>query len=233
MQATVEQLERDDPRLALPMFTLPEAAGYLGVSYSTLRSWSITDDDRRALITTVADGNRATVPFIGFTEAFIIAAARRRGVPAHRIRPNVEAIREEYGLDHALASELIYTDNAELLTKAEGATDQPMWVARTNQYQFTHAVADQLQLITFAGDGYAAKLQLTRYEGVEVTVDPMVGFGLPIIQESGARVRDVLDRLKGGEALRNVAKDFALSMKTVKTIAESDPVAEAKIAKAN
>lgn len=233
MQATIEQLERDDPRLALPMFTLPEAANYLDVSYYKMRTWTQGTRKHKPLVTSVVDGGVRGIPFIGFAEAFIIAAAIRHKVPSRRIRPSVEAIREQHGLDHALASKLIYTDHSELLTKHDGAENDQMWVPRTNQWQFTLAVKEQLELITFAGDGYASKLRLTRYDGVDVTVDPTVGFGLPIIEESGARVRDVLDRLKGGEATHNVAHDFALTVETVETIAHSDPLAKAKLAKEN
>ena len=55
-------------------------------------------------------GRRATVPFVGFTEAFVLGALRGAGVPMQRIRPAVAKLSAEIGLDHALASQRVYTD---------------------------------------------------------------------------------------------------------------------------
>ena len=96
-------------------------------------------------------GDEASIPFIGFAEAFVLQAARRSGVPRNRIRPGVEAVKAELGLQHALASKLLYTDGAELLIRA--AEDDDLEVARTRQRQLTRTVMDQLRLITYEGDG--------------------------------------------------------------------------------
>jgi hypothetical protein len=56
----------------------------------------------------------AAVPFIGLAEAFVLQAARRAGVPRHRIRPGVEAVKSGLGLEHALASRLLYAARLQL-----------------------------------------------------------------------------------------------------------------------
>lgn len=162
-------------------------------------------------------GYEAGIPFIGFAEAFVLQAARRAGVPRNRIRPGVEAVKAELGLQHALASRLLYTDRAELLIRT-AAEDEDLEVARTRQRQLTRTVMDQLQLITYAGDGYVARLQLPSYGPAEVIVDPAVGFGYPVIKGAGARVKDVLDRFWAGEGLRTIADDFDLSEDAVEAI---------------
>lgn len=161
-------------------------------------------------------GYEASIPFIGFAEAFVLQAARRSGVPRNRIRPGVEAVKAELGLQQALASKLLYTDGAELLIRA--AEDGDLEVARTRQRQLTRTVMDQLRLITYAGDGYVARLQLSSYGPAEVVVDPAVGFGHPVIKGAGARVKDMLDRFWAGERLRTIAYDFDLSEDAVEAI---------------
>ena len=45
----------------------------------------------------------------------MLSAFRRAGVPLQRIRPAVDVLSREIGLEHALASEHLYTDGAEVL----------------------------------------------------------------------------------------------------------------------
>jgi hypothetical protein len=51
-----------------------------------------------------AAGRQATVPFVGFAEAFGLGALRKAGVPMQRVRPAVKRLNDEIGLEHALAS---------------------------------------------------------------------------------------------------------------------------------
>jgi uncharacterized protein (DUF433 family) len=214
----LDELPEDDPRVGVGLYTTSEAARYLGLPVSTLQSWISPRDNGGQLVSTVARvGYQAGIPFIGFAEAFVLQAARRAGVPRHRIRPGVEAVKADLGAPHALASRLLYTDGAELLVKY-AADDEDLEVARTHQRQLTTTVKHQLQLITYAGDGYAARLELPSYGPAKVIVDPTVGFGYPVIKSAGARVKDVLDRFWAGEALRTIAYDFELSNEAVEAI---------------
>jgi uncharacterized protein (DUF433 family) len=200
------------------LYSIAEAAQYLGLPYSTLQSWVSPGAEREPLVTSLPrKGYEASIPFIGFTEAFVLQAARRAGVPRTRIRPGVEAVKAELGLEHALASKLLYTDGAELLVRY-AAEDDDLEVARTRQRQLTKTVKDQLLLITYAGDGYAARLQLPGYGPAEVIVDPAVAFGYPVVKGKGARVQDVLDRFWAGESLREIAYDFDLNEEAVEAL---------------
>lgn len=212
------ELPEDDPRVSVGLYTTSEAARYLGLPVSTLQTWISHREHRAALVTSVPrKGHEAAIPFIGFAEAFVLQTARRAGVPRNRIRPGVEAVKADLGLQHALASKLLYTDGAELLIR-QAAEDTNLEVARSRQRMLAATVRDQLQLITYAGDGYAARLQLPSYGPAEVIIDPAVSFGYPVIKGAGARVKDVLDRFWAGEPLRTIAYDFELSEDAVEAI---------------
>lgn len=211
-------LRLDDPRVSVPLYTIAEVAQYVGLPYSTLQSWISPGGARPPLVTSLArKGYEASVPFIGLAEAFVLQAARGAGVPRHRIRPGVEAVKKELGLEHALASRLLYTDGAELLVRY-AAEDDDLEVARTKQRQLTETVKHQLRLITYAGDGYAARLRLPGYGPAEVVVDPAVAFGYPVVKGTGARVKDVLERFWAGESLRAIAYDFDLNEETAEAV---------------
>jgi hypothetical protein len=96
-------------------------------------------------------GRRATVPFVGFAEAFVLGALRGAGVPMQRIRPAVAKLSDEIGLEHALASQCVYTDGADLIFDyAESSGDEALLtVVRTGQQHFTEIIRDYLRRITY------------------------------------------------------------------------------------
>jgi hypothetical protein len=104
-------------RFGTLLYGIGEAAGYLAVPPSTLTTWAYGYERRRAgarnatappIVTAVRPerpGDPA-VPFIGLAEAYALAAFRHAGVPMQRIRPAIDVLGRELGLEHALARSL-------------------------------------------------------------------------------------------------------------------------------
>jgi uncharacterized protein (DUF433 family) len=212
---TIDHLSHDDPRVSRPLFTLRQTAHILAMAPSTLHGWARNTDGPPLITTLPVHGHDATVPFVGFAEAFVLQVARRAGVPDHRVRPGVEAIKRELPIEFALAHKRVYTDGAELLFKV--LDDEDLEVARTNQRQFTDVVRGQLQLISYANDGFAERLRLPQYKA-HVTVDPLIASGQPLVESGGARVKDLIDRSNGGESAKAIARDFDIPLKEVRDI---------------
>jgi uncharacterized protein (DUF433 family) len=214
-------ISEDDPRVARAVFTLHETAGYLGLPPSTLRSWARPGDAAKPVITCFpSHGKEATVPFIGFAEAYVLSAFRRAGVPMQRIRPAVEVLSSSIGVEHALASKRLYTDGAEVLhdyvTSERDVDEQDeelggLTVVRTGQRQFAEVVRDYLKRITYGDDGWASQLRLPVYQHAEVIVNPRRAFGMPLVVRGGARVEDLVDRFVAGDTLADIADDFGVS----------------------
>lgn len=152
------------------------------------------------------------MPFIGFAEAFVLSSFRRAGVPLQRIRPAVEVLAGEIGIDHALASERLYTDGAEVLFDYASRNDEhevkDLVVVRTRQRQFSEVVESYLRRIRYGGDGWAESLELPAYGMAEVMVDPRIAFGRPLLVNGGARVEDVVDRFQAGDSVADISVDF-------------------------
>lgn len=227
--ATTEQrasdpsMRPDDPRVARAVFTLRETAGYLALPKSTIHMWARPPGDRAPLITAFPRrGREATVPFIGFAEAYVLAAFRRAGVPLQRIRPAVEVLAAEIGIEHALASRRLYTDGAEVLydyvTECEEGDLLVLVVARTGQRQFSQVVEDYLKRITYEGDGWASQIRLPAYGRAEVVVDPKIAFGLPLVVHGGARTEDLVDRFLAGDSVASIADDFGVPADEVEDV---------------
>lgn len=219
----------DPLRFDLALYTVAEAARVVDVPYSTLASWAKgyvrRPPGRRpvigAPIVTAVAAERPgepTIPFVGLVEALVLAAVRRSGVPMQRIRPALDALQSEIGVEHALASRKLYTDGAELLydygesrrgtTEGDRALD--LVVVRSGQRVFVEIIQSYLHRITYGDDGYATVISVPAYELAEVVADPRRSFGAPIFERGGARVGDVLDRFWSGDSLQEAAAEFGV-----------------------
>src|SRR6266699_1902430 len=123
--STVTQLSKTDPRLVQALFLTREAAIYLHVPPSTFQTWVYGYERQnghnrttvgRPLITSIeGPAGVPNIPCIGLVEGLALSAFRRAGGPMQRIRPALDRLEAEMGLRHALASDRLYTDGAEVL----------------------------------------------------------------------------------------------------------------------
>jgi len=221
--------------LSTPLYTVAEAARLIGTPKTTLGAWARGYDyttrhgSRRhsdPLVTEAGPGRRhyPTVPFVGLAEAAFLAAIRRTGVPMQRIRPALDRLRDELGIEHALASRGIYTDGAEILYKVGRDTGidvsalDELVVVRNNQGVFTEVILDYLQHVTFGSSGYAEVIRLPRFGSADVIVDPRFSFGQPVLEASGVAIEAVLDRFDAGESIGDLAIDFEVAPEVIEQL---------------
>ena len=224
--------ERDSRlRFEVPLYTITEAARIVDVPVSTLTNWAQgyvrQFKDRPQVvgdpIVTYLEPEgprRPSIPFVGLTEATVLAAVRRSGVPMQRIRPALEALEDRLGLEHALASRSLYTDGAELLydfgethsDRLEGRAALELVVVRSGQRVFTEAIQEYLRRIEYGVDGYANLIHVPVYSQAEVVVDPTRSFGAPIFERGGSRIDDVLQRFWAGESLDELSDEYGVPL---------------------
>lgn len=221
-----------DGRFETPLYTVAEAARFLGVPTATFATWAKgyvrRPPARPAVIGAPIVTSRAaargypSIPFVGLAEAMVLAAFRRSGVSLQHIRRAVAIIEREVGLEHALASERLYTDGAVILydyaqaehdMELDGLTE-----VVSRQRVFSAVVREYLRRITYGGDGWAVRLISPATVRPLVLADPQRSFGQPIFIHGGVRVEDVLDRWRAGEPLAEVAEDFGVPAKDVDDI---------------
>jgi uncharacterized protein (DUF433 family) len=219
-------LDPKDPRFTKPLYTVTEAAAYLGVPRATFDTW-VRGYVRRptgrkvvrghALLTSIP-GGRLTVPFVGLAEGVVLAAFRETGLPLQRIRPALERLEQEVGLEHALASKHLYTDGAEVLFDyAEARGDKQLrllTVVRSGQRVFHDVIRDYLKRIEYDG-GWALRLALPITTEPLLVADPERAFGQPIFIHGGARLVDVIGRIEAGEDPEAVADDYGVPLTDV------------------
>ena len=219
-----------DLRFETPLYTVGEAAAYLRVPRTTFETWAHGYTRKRhgrrptraaPIITAMPGGRREPeIPFVGLAEGMVLAAFRCSGVPMQRIRPAVEVLKTELGLDHALASKRLYTDGADILydyaVKVDEDELRELTVVRTQQRLFVPVIQDYLRRISYAPDGWARRLKLPVSKNV--IVDPERAFGQPIFAKGAVRVEDVLDRFEAGDSLGDVAFDFDVPVEDIEEV---------------
>lgn len=232
LTATTDRLRFD-----VPLYTVADAARIVGVPASTLTSWAKGYERRAAggskvvgdAVITYLEPDRhgaPVIPFVGLAEAMVLAAVRRSGVPMQRIRPALDALELEIGVEHALASRRLYTDGAELLFEygerhrgsKDGESALNLVVVRSGQRVFADVLASYLKRIQYAEDGYAALIHVPVYEHADVVADPTRSFGAPIFERGGVRVSDILDRFGAGESLADLSEDFGVPFDQVEDV---------------
>ena len=219
----------EDALRLCPMYTVAEAARVVDVPVSTMTSWARgyrrrgrgrSDVVGEPIVSWAEPEGRGcpSIPFIGAAEALVVAAVRRSGVPLQRVRPALEVLINEIGVDHALASRRLYTDGAEILydygcrrsDTDEGHAAMDLVVVRSGQRVFTQVIASYLKRIDYAADGFAESIRVPPYSRGAVVADPLRSAGAPIFARGGARVDDALALFGAGESLECVSLEFGV-----------------------
>ncbi len=216
--------ETQDMRFTAPLYTLAEAARFLGVPTSTFGTWAKgyvrrppgrpSVHGERILSSVDAARNFPRIPFIGLAEGMVLAAFRRGGVSLQHIRKAVSILDSEIGIEYALASHRLYTDGAVILFDYADSRHDDELAGLTEvvsrQRVFAPVVREYLKRIQYGKDGWAQQLVSPTTRERTVAVDPRRAFGQPIFIHGAAPVESVVSRWKAGESLAHVARDFGV-----------------------
>jgi uncharacterized protein (DUF433 family) len=208
-------LPQDDPRVSDGLYTVREAAGFLQLPPSTLQRWASRGGHDGSLVQTLpVTRGAASMTFVGLSEAYILRALRSTGVPLQRIRPALDRLRTDIGIDYALASGHLFSDGSEILFDylASDAGDRvlrSLTVVRSGQTVFVPIVRDYLKQIEWDSSSWPVRLHL-KIKRAQVVVDSERAFGRPILVHGGARIEDLADRWLGGDDLKEIARDYGV-----------------------
>ena len=212
----------EDERFTRRLYTVSGAARLVGMSPSTLRTWShgyektFTDRPRvkqGPVITAIENGSsdRRAIPFVGLVEATVVQAFRRTGLPMQRIRKALEVLASQGELEHALASRQLFSDGATVLydyaRRNQDKQLRLLTVVQTGQRVFHEVIGDYLERISF-GDEWATELVLPVTERRLLRVLPGVAGGDALFMEGGAPLSAVKSRVAAREPIESIAADY-------------------------
>jgi hypothetical protein len=219
-RAMPRPLHEEDARVARPLYTIAEAALFLGQNAKTFREWVRGSRSGRPFVTAL-DGDRGdpVIPFVGLAEGAAAAVMRRAGgISTQYIRRAVEAITAQTGLDHAFASKALYLHGAKILAEhvQEDGTTRLVEVVSQNVVFKPVVEAGLRQVFAYDEAGWAEGIVLPTQRPV-ARVRPLVASGQPLALQGGARVIDIVERFRG-EGSESIAADYDMPAADVEEI---------------
>lgn len=214
-----------DPR-EVPLYTVRQAAYYLGDPASTVRAWTVGQDYPRAHGRTgrfhplirLPEGRPARLTFNNLIEAYVLRTLRRaHQVGLSTVRQAIANVTKQLGDPRPLLSRDFATDGVRIyLRELDGLLE--VSTGEGNQYAIREVIEVGLTRIQRSPDGFVERLYPYRISVDEpkvVAIDPRTSFGRPTIQGSGVAVDVVADLIRAGEKPERVAREFGISKQEV------------------
>lgn len=206
-----------DPR-DIPAYSIGDAARYLRIPYSTLRSWTIGQSYA------VKDGSNFFRPFIdipknkpyllSFTnlvEVHVLRAIRQHHkIQLNKVREALDVINEKFSVPHPLAKEEFKTNGVDLFIERYG---ESINASKGGIKELKQSLNVHLERIEPDDSGLAIKLYpFTRSQETDnprlVVIDPRIAFGRLAIAETGIPTDILKERYWAGESMEELAEDY-------------------------
>jgi uncharacterized protein (DUF433 family) len=210
-----------------PAYTMAQAAHYLGLPYSTVKSWVVGQPyrDRKGNgkflkpVIKPADKEGAILSFRNLVELHVLSITRREyKFPMPAVRTAIEYIRSTLGTEYPLADVDIQTDGADLLIERLG---ELVSASKGGQVTIREVVLQYLKRIERDAHGVPLKLYpFTRKASFAnqpkyVVIDPELSFGRRALADIGVSTRMIANRIKAGESIEELMADYNCSSEMI------------------
>lgn len=206
----------------IPTYTFSEAASYLGMPVSTLRSWIVGQKYQKKygegffkplIHLSTKPGEAKLLSFTNLIEAHVLDAMRRvHGVAMYKVRETLDYVLKHIGTKNPLAHIDFQTDGVDLIIKE---LDTLVFASSHGQTAMKDMLDTYLQRIERNEKGVAEKLYpFTRGtrsidEPKVIVIDPRISFGRPVIEGTGIPVSTLVSRFIAGESYSELAEDYS------------------------
>ncbi len=210
----------EDPR-EVAAYGMTEAARYLGLPVSTLRSWTVGQpyrwrNQKRFFepVIEIADPRGRLLSFWNLFEAYVCDALRvEHRISLQKIRTAIRFIRKsDPDSQHPLVETRFATAGVDLFIEKSG---ELLGVTSTGaQMAMRECLERYLKRVDRDRFGRVARLYpFTRTLRTEetprvVVIDPVVLYGRPVIAGTRIATAIVYERWKAGESVRELAEDY-------------------------
>jgi uncharacterized protein (DUF433 family) len=210
-----------DPK-ELPRYTVPEAARYLRMSETTLKSWvsgrsypvSGGEKHWEGLINR-PDKDNPRLSFSNLIEAHVLLALRKQyRVKIKEIRTALEYTSEKCGIDRVLLSQQLRAMKGNLFLQE---LDKLTNVGKGGQAAMPEILDAYLKRIDWDLAGLPVRMfPLTRDQHLDspkiLTIDPKIAFGRPVILRNTIKTSAIAERFQAGESIGDLAEDYDLEV---------------------
>lgn len=218
MATTPSLLEANE----LPRYTVPEAAHYLRMSETTLKSWisgrsyPVTGGEKRwdALIHRPSEDD-PKLSFSNLIEAHVLLALRKQyQVRIREIRTALDYAREELGIERILLSPGLRVIPGNMFLQRLG---ELINVGRGGQGAMPEILGAYLERIEWDLAGLPTRtFPLTRADHMDapkiLSIDPRIAFGRPVVERKAIKTSAIAERFSAGESISDLAEDYDLEV---------------------
>lgn len=214
-----------DPR-TIPSYSIGDAARYLRIPSSTIRSWTVGYPYR------VKDGSnffsplidihqrkpRILLSFNNLVEVHVLRAIRQHHqIQLKKVREALDYLDEQFNIPHPLATEKFRTDGVDLFIEKYGSLIN---ASQATQLDFKNELYTHLERIEPDDSGLAIKLYpFTRSHEENnpkiVVIDPRIAFGRLVIANTGIPTSILKERYWAGESIDDLAYDYECDRLTI------------------
>jgi uncharacterized protein (DUF433 family) len=208
---------KQDPR-ELPAYRIAEAAHYLQIPSSTLRSWTVgrhypTAGGKRFFepLVTPAERTQPLLSFINLVEVHVLDAIRREhGVRLPKVRKALAYLRAKIPSKHPLVDQRFETDSLKLFVERYGRL---ISISQAGQLAIRKLIEAHLRRVERDPLGVPIRLYpFTRKrdpdEPRSVVIDPYIGYGRPVLTGTGIPTAVIAERYKAGDSVDVLADDY-------------------------
>jgi uncharacterized protein (DUF433 family) len=193
-----------------PAYGLPEAAVYLKLPYQTLRYW-LTGFRKRAPIIRPIETDPVRLSFMNLLECHVLAGMRQiYDLKLPRVRSALRKVTEDYPQPHPLISEVFFTDRRHLFIERVGKI-----IDLSQQGQMGLNFYDMhLERVEVDPQGlrfFPFVMRPGPSEPKTVEINPLIGFGKPVIAGTGISTAIIASRFNARESIADLATEYECS----------------------
>ena len=185
-----------------PAYGLSEAAVYLKVPHTTLRYW-LTGFSKQAPIIEPAECTPIRLSFLNLLECHALAGMRKTyNLKLPKVRSALRKVSKDFPQPHPLISEVFLTDRKDLFIKRLG---QIVNVSRQQDQLNLDFYWMHLERVETDAKGlfrfFPFVVEPRSSEPKAIEINPMVGFGKPIIAGTGISTAIIASRFIARESI--------------------------------
>jgi uncharacterized protein (DUF433 family) len=210
----------------MPAYFLAEAAHYLRLATTTVRSWVLGREYQteaglivsRPLVDP-ADPEGLLLSFLNLVELHVLSSIRR----VHRVKPRavrkaIEYLRKKFHSAHPLLDRQMLTDGKSLFLEQYG---EVVNISAEGQMEMKVVLDAYLKRIKWDQKGIPIRLFPFTREDYEdspsfVSIDPRIRSGKPCISGTGIPTSMIAERHEAGDSIALLAKDYGRSQEEIK-----------------
>jgi len=199
-----------------PAYGVAEAAAYLKVPYTTLRYW-LVGADRIPPIVLPAQADPVRLSFLNLLECHALSGMRKMyDLKLPKVRAAIRRVTQEMGRAHPLVTEVFLTDRKDLFIEKMGEIVNISRPSKQLGFGFYQMFLERVETTPRGTIRFFPFVkEPARNEPKSIEINPLIGFGKPVISGTGISTAIIASRFNARESVVDLAREYGCSEKQI------------------